>query len=785
MAAAAACTRDAEELAPAVQPDSDSDGIAVALRFPEMESVVTRALGERNDEEKLKELKLYLFLFEEDASASIGVNRFISVVEAQPSDAADNYQNGIIIFDKVLLAQTDRNAVVHLIATSDPDFKIPSVGFNERDMMSSFISGNGNDAYWARVELGVPVQKTDDGVDYTQIKKKLGGMVDGVRTPVPMVRNFCKITVEYKPNQSVADDPFKLTGFRVINTMSHGTVVPYMSGESHFGEFIADARNPLSYSEIVNSGYTGVRAAGSRLENTDVEKTDPQLYTSDAKYMYERPYQADNHTYVLVKGLWRDKDTYYKIDLGYADQNKLFAQYNLLRNVLYKVKITNVECAGYDTPQEAAEKPAVNNFSAAVETDNMLNLSDGQHMIFVNFTNYIITSSADRPVFKFSYYNLAANGGLDTNANDQINYDTTGVGIETGSVIAGYTTGTVTEDGLQWVTLTITPTEVTNQLKEQQFTIYDGEGLSRTIKLISKTSWAFEHMNTYPGLFENFDDSPWDWSTEREVGQSSGSPLTLFFELPDNLPQVMFPLQFVIESDKQNITNAYVGNATVQTSPKSLFENVQDTRIQYVKTVEWSDYDTASGNYPLASHIVRCRFLTTTDLAQDGVGDNDNRSQTTLRVYNPYFGTADDTFVRDLNTSDPSPSFWDFSVSNTYTGLNISNAANYNAAGYYSVNGRTSSIFSFSYKYPAPIDRVAKVVITASNGTNTAGGSVGVTVDGTNLGTITPPQDATFSTMETKEFYIAVPNTSTTITLNISSAGAMRFYKIEFYPYVE
>lgn len=605
------------------------------------------------DAPDLWNLELYLLVFEDTGNPN--TNALKQIVKASPPYTVD----GDIAYFKADFSTTDRNVIFHLIAVEDPNVLSNVTEFlPEALTMQLFLTKSGQDGYWQRVVANCPIK--EDNKDE----------VNRVLTRVPMVRNYAKVTMETMPGVN----NFEILGFNLINIPDRGTIAPYMIElETGFPEFVVDrniAENekfkPKSYQEIIAQGYTGVRAPGAVKTNSDPDMLE---YTdASPKYMYEKPFIESNHTYVIFKARYTDTtiagnqsgEYYYKVDLGYTDPaTGLFRYYNLLRNIHYQIRITGVESKGYNSASEAAAGPAFNNFSADVSTRNMLSLSDGNEMMYVNFTSYVMVDQDDEPTLMFRYYeNMATSSdGRGVQNNDAVIFDTPGIGLEKGEIIAdwgyyendaqktGWISGqakTVVYNGSTWKAITIKPNKPTAQLKEQQFIIYKPFGLSRTITLISKTSWNIIEPVTYAGQWDMGDRRP---DIEKypqirgAVGSQGDANLTIYFELPDGLPEAMFPLEFTYEADRQNIQNAYIGNAVVISGP-SLFEDIDDIRIKYVKTVQWEDYDVE--NYPGASHLIRARFKTITDIANYG----ETQTLTKVKIYNKYFNEAETDFTR-------------------------------------------------------------------------------------------------------------------------------------------
>ncbi|MCH5220628.1 MAG: hypothetical protein J1F20_08680 [Muribaculaceae bacterium] len=461
------------------------------------------------------------------------------------------------------------------------------------------------------------------------------------------------------------------------------------------------------------------------------------------KYLYDRKVSSINPLYILIYGDYRGVRGYYKVSLAYRNTTTgLVSEYNVMRNIEYNIVITDVTAAGYPTPSDAASGPAFNNVSGDVTTRSMLQISDGVDMLYVNFVTYVVTQKDQEVVLMFRYLEDIVNNKANQVRNDKVIWNAltdpnnAGVGITTtktnsSAVITSliFKDGdeyVITDDitdsgivnsldtidqrtGLAWKRLRLKFIDPTDEIKEQKVILYtppqeyenaDGTktksvGLSRTINFVVRNPWDYERVRIYPGEWANDNVFP-DWNPapgttpddegEIYIGGAKGDALTLFFELPAGLPESMFPLEFIIESDRQNIENAGAGNASVQNG-ESLFKNdqgVNDLRIQYKKTVLWSEY-APNGTSTPSSRIIRARFLTTTSM--EDYPDNVKSIVTTVRLHNPAFNDADYKFTRVkgkivdrteryhieiVNTWDFNDSSWDYAAENCDKSRNFS-----------------------------------------------------------------------------------------------------------------
>lgn len=675
-------------------------GLSGRLEIPDLGAVSTRALGGIPN---YSDLDLHLLVFEQDDVASADdevmyvLRQYDKLALKAPQPDGVHTGNSALVKYEISLEPTEKPAVIHLIATNQRDFEQAIIFGTEERVLTALYTDDNHEAYWQRLDLVTNIPSADqinpDNRDVDDPHKRYSeeavGKANAIKeklSHVPMIRNFCRVSVQLS---DAAKRNFLLTGLFVLNTVNRGSVAPYVPSNPAGERFIADYFDydgasgryvGKDYDEISRKNHIGTLPNGAGLINKlDDVRTMSVSETGDVQpvYFYERPARVNSteRTYVILRGDYTDADgvkwenRFYKVDLGYTfvegDPEEAvgeFLYYNLLRNFDYSITVRGVAGVGYGTLEEAARGAIYNNFSSSVEARTMTSVSDGEDMIFVNFTSYVFTRQNEKVKLSAQYRIDIDNDRGGVVRNDLLHYPK----WEPGEVIRSLTT--VEENNASstdaWHTYEVTGGNPSNTLKQQVVYIYRGLkdaasgsfGLYRMITFFSHEPWSFENIDTFPDLWLSIDEIPdWSWSDEkREIGSGRDAELTLFFELPAGLPQAIFPLEFAIESDRQNIQNAYEGNAVVRSvsAGESLFATnptigvPTTSRIQYVKTVNWEDYfggqSSEEEQFGTGSSIVRCRFRTITDLDHENIGsaepDGGSRSITTLRVANKYFG---------------------------------------------------------------------------------------------------------------------------------------------------
>ena len=670
--------------------------LTTTINFSDFTEVATRS---SYDEADFTEYELYLVEFENSGSPLINMQTTVYHTEKAEIQRPD--ADGIrTVKYSVTINKTDQPRIIHFIAVKTTELEIPYGP--EASVIPSLSTGivrgaNGEEefdiAYWRRLEFpeGYCEKKTVDG---KEVWEQNASELDKFKS-VELVRNIAKISVGFPEGGIIHEDgsKFQLKGFLVVNTPDKGTVAPYSSTGRFFPEFLAANGVQKSYNEIANGNpkYGGISAAGTKIKTLATNTTIPDessemvdVTSADdtrwkclpAQYMFERPFNSINHTYIIVYGLYTSKfgvesESYYKLDLGqtYEDNYNIFSYYGILRNFSYFIRIRDVESPGFPTVQEAADGPVFNNISFDVDTDDLKNMSDGVNIIRVGFTTAVITEDDTNLDFLYAFKPnfWDKNQGYQ---NGQLEF----VNLEEGSVIKNFDKVTNklwdgTTPANPYSVLRISCNNPTADTKTQSFIVVNRDsGLGRTINLVSHLKWQYENLCEFAGTWENYpsayvglnfenkdlipEENLFNDTYPNKVGTDQDEYFTIFFDIPNNIPEVLFPLEFTIESSYQGLDNDPVGTIVVSYGP-TLFPDLNgenQTRIQYIKTVTWGDYNTElklderedngtlleSDNATI--HRVRCRLRTSETAPED--------TEIRVRFANSNFETGEVKFYR-------------------------------------------------------------------------------------------------------------------------------------------
>lgn len=643
----------------------------ISLNVAEMNVTSTRAFSDKPD---YGNLKLYVLEFRYNPASTISDCDMIqqyAVTNETPNVDGD-------IHFEITLNKTHEPRVLHFIAVpKDITLNIP-YGL-EGVVVPPIAVSAPTPAYWQRVIFpngyAHYTGQTLEGDEQNSVLE-LNTDTQAKLTHIPMLCNFAKISVK----DNVSNDDFVLTGFSVCNQPLHGYIAPWDAEASSFPDFLNDDGEIKNYDQIdqVYKGRT------HEVDNPIIDGTENQ-FTLDSKYLYERTVTSLHNPFIILQGTKNGDETryrYYKLDLGHAldksagDIENMFEYYDILRNFEYQVSINQVDAEGYESWEAAYYGVVYNNFSFDINTKSMLNVSNGESMLWVDKTTIVVTNPSETTQTLRFRFAPDVNKNEYTNDEENIKLINYGTGEAIDELISD-----VDDNG--WRTITFKTVNPSYDRKMQEFIVYNtASGLGRIITVIVRNPWEFTHTEVWGGTYNTLEQfnavataanataatpvgTLWREGWEGKVPSTAWSAtsqqsLTVTFRIEDNIPEAMFPLQFIYESDLQNVTQNTIGDLIVQ-SGNSLFSS-SNTRIQYVKTITWADYnsnlsfdnphgtivtDAADGS---KYHVIRGRFSTTLTISEG--------ASTKIRVYNPYMHIANsDNRYFDV----------------TFTGVNVGN----------------------------------------------------------------------------------------------------------------
>lgn len=283
----AACS-DIRDIVGGDTPDVPSEGVVLTLKLPNFtkNTVATRAT-----EQQIKSLCVLCYDAEDN---------YLGMSDITGADIKPNGDGKYKVKVKVM----EGTATLHVVANADISESDAKDAEGKNNLYNATRDG--------KLDLSAPV--CWGSITVTDL---LSG-----KTSLTLVRQFAKASVT--KNESLTN--FEITGFRLFNTASSGTIA----------------------SELINK---------VALPSVDCSAKTAEYVTGEQPF-YETP--ADK-AYIIIKAKYnKGPETYYKVAFQMA----------LLRNHHYQVKVTAVNHAGYSSEAEAKANLPENGLSVEVVDDN-------------------------------------------------------------------------------------------------------------------------------------------------------------------------------------------------------------------------------------------------------------------------------------------------------------------------------------------------------------------------------------------------------------------------------
>ena len=534
---------------------------------------------------------------------------------------------------KVAVTQSDEPRIIHFIGNAPEKL---TFGVEETVLagITSSIGNNPDDGiYWCRREVP-QISGTNSGgaillAEGDEGNQNAGPIIQAdlqtraYFSNVGLIRNFSQIQLV-----STSED-FTLEKYYVVGTpkeglasaynYSAGQFVNYFKGNTITGNedtgYTFNLGEAKTFAEIIAEGYdANVLPTAQKFTLAESAIDTNWISNGASAYVYEceKPLKAEDAVYIIAYGKYKDdgKNYYYKIDL--RDENGYFP---IIRNFKYKISITEVTRAGYETIDKAATSAGSGDISTSLETKSLAYISDGVASLEVEYIEkYIVTSG--NVTMTYEFLDNVSNSHAGSPDKMWIVVNESGA---TGAAIAAingsnYTVGQNITVSQNPGTLTITPTALTDVPKSQTLTIFAQYTNGNASHILQRTvNFIVQSKRTMIVSL-----------TPSEVPNEAGSEFDVKIELPAGLSKSIFPLEFLIESGALSI-NPHNDHMPVRTGLS--LADATKSGIYFVKTLEYDNYNPESG----AINIVDCHFKTIK-----------GQAETHIYAANPYFNTVYD-----------------------------------------------------------------------------------------------------------------------------------------------
>ena len=582
---------------------------------------------------------------------------------------------------KVQLELSDFGRTIHILGNVEENQLIS--GSYSYQSLPNMLSYDNKQAYWQK--LYVPHIKAKIDPNTNEPIMQDGSYVPDDETIgffqyVPLIRNFAKIQV------TNAADNFTLHSYAVIFYPERGSVVPYRSNEPvEVNRFDFNPPSGYQFSGYEKStfeqleddiNYLGNMPAGVALSDVippasefeDPTTSSGRVLKYDANdtesgfYVFERgiPNDIIGPTFIIVCGKFEADDNfyYYRLDLMESKvegTQTVSRYYPIYRNFRYNIQLHRISSEGVQTPELAAVSSGAEDISADVSMRHLSDISNGTTRLVVEpfMTRTYSGPSED------GYYELYARFFNNVNSGDPnlsiaavrvelepmtdgsddilILYDDNGHRVPTGGF---FFPEAATVGGVEGIrTIHFNTVEPLDETKTQKIKITGhNPGNSQDLRLYREVEITLQRKQ--PLIVTCTDPVPMTTKTTIDVG----------ITLPSELPESMFPLDFIIEPEAMNLTpdtsmgiNMPVKSGRSISTTASAFKDTP--AFYFIRTLTWEDYS----HLPVSEsqRTFHCYFNPTKA-----------QSATTIWVYNEFFNKANVSFENEALPARPDNHFY-------------------------------------------------------------------------------------------------------------------------------
>ena len=589
----------------------------------------------------------------------------------------------------VQLELSDFGRTIHILGNVDENQLI--TGSYSYQSLPNILSFDNKQAYWQK--LYVPyIRGKKDPVTQETLKLPNGSYVPDDETMaffqfIPLIRNFAKIQV------SNASDNFHLHSYAVIFYPERGSVVPYRSNESvavnrfdfqppsgyrfsgyekasfeqlddeirYLGNMPAD----VALSTVIPpaSEFENPATSGGRVLRYDENDTESGFY------IYERGVPTDQigPTFIIICGKFENDDQwyYYRLDLmeSKVEGNQTVSRYYpIYRNFRYNIQLHRISSEGVNTPELAAVSSGAEDISADVSMRHLSDISNGTTRLVVEpYMKWTYSSPAEDG----SYYELYARFFNNVNS-DVPNLNTAAVRVELVPMTDGsddililyddngqkvptrgfFFPEAATVGGVEGIrTIRFNTVEPLDETKTQKIKITGhNPGNPQELRLYREVEITLQKKQ------------PLKVTCDSPVLLVKGTPLTVDISIPSELPESMFPLEFIVEPEDRTLTPdvSQTVNLPVVSGPsiatnESAFKDTPS--FYFLRTLTWAEYSGLAVNE--GERTFSCHFKT-----------NRPQSATTIWVYNEYFFKSSVSFENEAPPERPTNHFYVLAVEN-------------------------------------------------------------------------------------------------------------------------
>lgn len=420
--------------------------------------------------------------------------------------------------------------ILHFLANVNMDnfSDQENIGRHENEVVAPLVSSSGNLVYWGRREFASEVELTNFAEN-------------SLSNPVLLYRNQALIQYNLQPATGVT---LIVDGWAICNQYAYGTVSPFDA--SAVG---VDDDTPYHFNLSTYDYVTTLPEAYRIKQRDDDEVATASSVSGDPRYIFENVNAEDDQVYVIMKiqkdgGGWK----WYKIMIIDDDKNP----YQIIRNHKYTVKITNInEAYGVNSFEEAKTATPANNPWITI-SDEIPEVVNGNTVLSIEGETTVVYQEAGTYTIAFNY-NGTAKPKVEWLSNEGVAGEIVDSDI---TWDAGTGAGTITlhvnapaQGRISYATL---------QIKETSGV------LSRRVKVITAEPFSF---------------SP-TWISS-EIPLLSGEAITILFEIPDDFPEELLPVDVKFGCD---LIDAQTGEPMKVLNEETVYASIP---VYHAETGTW------------------------------------------------------------------------------------------------------------------------------------------------------------------------------------------------------
>ena len=582
---------------------------------------------------------------------------------------------------EVQLELSDFDRTIHFLGNVDEKQLI--TGSYSYNCLPNLLSFENKQAYWQKLYVPHIKAKLDPKTNKPEIKN--GRYVPDDETKgyfqyIPLIRNFAKIQVT-----NVADN-FQLYSYAVIFYPEKGSIVPYRSNEPvkenrfdfnpssgyHLSGYerstFDQLKDDINYLGNMPSGVvlSDVIPPASEFEKPSTSEGRVLLYdendTESGFYIYERgiPNDKIDPTFIIVCGKFEDDDRlyYYRLDLmetAIEGTQTVSKYYPIFRNFRYNIQLHRISSEGVLTPELAAVSSGADDISADVSMRHLSDISNGTTRLVVEpFMTKTYTGPSEN-----GYYELYARFFNDV-YSEEPNTLTIAVKVELEPMTDGSEdililyddNGNRVPEGYYFFPAAATVGGVEG-IRTIHFNTVDplSETKTQKIKITGHDPRNHQDLRLYREVEITLQKKQTlTVSCTNPVPTFTGESVTVNVTIPSELPESMFPLEFIVEPEagtltpdtsKDDINMPVVSGRSIATAESAFTDTPAFYFVRTLTEEEFLKLPVSNGK-----RTFKCYFKTNRDF-----------NATTIWVYNEYFSKGSTSFENrnslNLSCTDP------------------------------------------------------------------------------------------------------------------------------------